>query len=517
MSISLRFVHFPLLSFAFLCASAAGAQQLACPPPVRLDKAVSLEMVKYHQMMLNEIAKQNGGNRVTGSAGHQQSVDYVSHWLRSAGYTVTTQAFEAPYFEELSDPSLGLVESGTEYPPNVPEGFATAFYSAAGEVSAAAQMVDVLLPIGDNPPNTSTSGCEPEDFAGFVPGSIAVLQRGTCPFGQKAANAASAGAVGAIIFNEGQEGRVDAYLGSLGEPSTIPVVMANHHIGEELNALSQGGSVVVHLKVDAFSEILQTQNVIAETAEGGDAHTVVVGAHLDSAGAGPGINDNASGSAAILETACRMGWLKMKPKYKVRFAFWSAEEQGLLGSSYYVENLSDEELSKISMNLNFDMIASPNFVRFVYDGDGSASEIPGPTGSEVLEQFFVDYFAGLGLPSDPADLDGRSDFYPFMAVGIPVGGLFAGADSVKTEEQAQRYGGVAGEVCDACYHTDCDNVENLNYVIEKQILKAMASAVQTYSETPLVTAQSGATPMFLSRSGGNTVREPLYRGPMLVK
>lgn len=516
MSNSSRFVRVPLLSIAVFCASTAGAQQIACPMPVRLDKAVSLEMVKYHQVMLNEIAKQNGGNRVTGSAGHQQSVDYVSHWLRSAGYTVSTQAFEVPYFEELSDPTLSLVESGTEYPPNVPEGFVTAYYSAAGDVSAAAQVVDVLLPIGDNPPNTSTSGCEPEDFANFAPGNIAVLQRGTCTFAMKVANAANAGATGVLVFNEGQEGRINAYLGSLGEPSTIPVVMANYHVGEEINALLQAGPVDVHLKVDTLSELRQTQNVIAETG-GEDTHTVVVGAHLDSASAGAGINDNASGSAAILETACRMGWLKMKPKYKVRFAFWSAEEQGLLGSSYYVENLSDEELSKISMNLNFDMIASPNYVRFVYDGDGSASEIPGPAGSEILEQFFVDHFAGLGLPSDPADLDGRSDFYPFMVMGIPVGGLFAGADSIKTEDQAQKYGGVAGEVCDACYHTECDNVENLNYVIEKQILRAMASAVQTYSETPLAGAQSNATPMLLSRSRSEAVREPIYRGPMLVK
>jgi Zn-dependent M28 family amino/carboxypeptidase len=465
----------------FILTSFAFADPLHCKNP--LETAVDLKMVKLHQYMLQEIAKHNNNNRVAGSAGYDQSAKYIETWLKYAGYKPVTQVFDFPYFQELSDPIFNqTAPNSVVYPPNVPEGFITLAYSGSGDITGTIQGVDLMIPMDpNNPPGTCNSGCEPEDFAGFIPGHIAFLQRGTCTFATKIANAQTAGAVAAFVINEGQPGRVDAIAGTLAAPDfTIPAVFVNYNIGVELFNLMQAGPVQVTLKVDAISEIRQTYNVIADTT-GDDTHTVVVGAHLDSTDKGPGINDNGSGVACILETACKMGWLHIKPKYKVRFAFWSAEEEGLLGSDFYVNNLTPEELAKISMNLNFDMVASPNFVRFVYNG----SDPNAPPGSDQIETLFNDYFAKKGLPTDPTALDGRSDYASFAAFNIAVGGLFAGADAVKTPEQVIKYGGTAGELCDPNYHTAKDDLTNLNYTIEKQMLKGLAYAVYTYGKTPL--------------------------------
>ena len=159
--------------------------------------------------------------------------------------------------------------------------------------------------------------------------------------------------------------------------------------------------------------------------------------------AGPGINDNGSGSATILTIAEQMTNLHIKPRNTVRFAFWGAEEEGLVGSTYYVDNLSEEALARISLNLNFDMLGSPNFVRFVYDGDGTIGD-PGPDGSDVIEQVFTDFFDRRHQASEPTAFDGRSDYFEFINAGIPAGGLFSGAEGIKTAEQQTKYGGTAG-------------------------------------------------------------------------
>jgi Zn-dependent M28 family amino/carboxypeptidase len=171
---------------------------------------------------------------------------------------------------------------------------------------------------------------------------------------------------------------------------------------------------------------------------------------------GPGINDNGSGSGAILEIAEVYAAQGRVPRNKLRFIWFSAEEQSLIGSDYYVDNLSTEDRDRIIAMLNFDMIGSPNYARLVYDGDGSATSPAGPPGSGFIEDVFVDYFNSQGLASDPTQFSGRSDYGPFIAVGIPAGGLFTGAESPKTAAQAAIYGGTAGIQLDPCYHLACD-------------------------------------------------------------
>ena len=455
-----------------------------------IRKAVTLAGVREHQQAFQEIADDNDDTRASGTPGYDASVDYVEERLQAAGYAVTRQPFQFPFFEQLSPSvfsqvspnAIGYVE-GTD--------FFTMTYSGPGDVTATVQAVDLVLPPGPVA-NTSTSGCEASDFGGFTPGNVALMQRGTCPFGQKAANAQAAGAVAVVIFNEGQPGRTGPIGRTLGAPVQIPAVDTSFAIGSEL--ASQPGTVV-HIVTNTLSELRDTENVIAETS--GDPNNVVlVGAHLDSVAAGPGINDNGSGSAAILEIAEQFKRLGLTPRNQVRFVWWGAEELNLLGSQFYVDDLTEAEAEDIALNLNFDMIGSPNFVRFVYDGDNSAFPVgpgaaDGPEGSGEIERVFTDYFASQGLASSETPFSGRSDYGPFIAIGIPAGGLFSGAEGIKTAAEQVAYGGTAGAAYDPCYHQACDTFANNSNTALHQLSDAAAQATllfakRNFTRRPLV-------------------------------
>ncbi|WP_268986724.1 M28 family metallopeptidase [Streptomyces sp. CC210A] len=223
-------------------------------------------------------------------------------------------------------------------------------------------------------------------------------------------------------------------------------------------------------------------NLIADWP-GGDANQVLMaGAHLDSVSSGPGINDNGSGSAAVLETALAVSRAGYQPDKHLRFAWWGAEELGLVGSRYYVGNLPTAERSKISGYLNFDMIGSPNPGYFVYDDD------------PVIEKTFKDFFAGIGVPTEiETEGDGRSDHASFKNVGIPVGGLFTGASRTKTSSQAQKWGGTAGQSFDRCYHSSCDTTSNINDTALDRNSDALAHAVWTLSSGGTTEPPTGDT------------------------
>lgn len=462
-----------------------------------LTEAVTVEGVRAHQEAFQQFADDNGGNREASSDGFYESVTYVSNQMALAGYEVSLQLFPYIFFENQTEPVLEQISpEAVTYVPNELDGFATATYSGSGDVTAAAEAVDVQFPPGTEA-NTSTSGCEESDFDAFTAGNIAIVQRGACTFALKVSNAEAAGAAGVVIFNEGQEGRQEAFGATLGSAGfTVPVVGSSFAIGEALSA----GNVELHLAVDAVTEVRISANVVADSPVGRDDKTVVVGAHLDSVPGGPGIQDNGSGSAAILEIALQLselGFLVDEDgngglNNQVRFAWWGAEELGLLGSDYYVSQLSEAEFNNIALNLNFDMIGSPNYVRFVYDGDGGASEVAGPEGSSFIEWIFNDYFAGRGLLTEPTAFDGRSDYGPFIAVGIPAGGLFTGAEGIKTEEQAGNYGGTADEAYDPCYHEACDTFDNISLQGLDEMTDAAAHAVMVFATNDLPEAAPAA-------------------------
>jgi Zn-dependent M28 family amino/carboxypeptidase len=444
-----------------------------------LRSAVSADNILTHLDALQQIADENGGNRAADSPGYGASLDYIEQQLQAAGYEVTRQPFSYDRYDFTS----AALERVSPNPETYTHGtdFLDMSYSGSGDVTADLIPVDVNL-AGDH---ASTSGCEAGDFATFKAGNIALIQRGTCTFRIKADNAAAAGASGVIIFNQGNvvtgDDRLGLFGGTLDLPqAAIPVVSTSYDTGAELAGLS---GVRMRLAVDADVTPISSFNILADTVEGRADRTVVVGAHLDSVSEGPGINDNGSGSAAILETALQMAELGIEPTNRVRFAFWGGEEDGLIGSEYYVSQLTARQLKEHAVNLNFDMVGSPNFVRYVYDGDGSAFGEKGPNGSALVEKVFLDYFKSQNLPVAPTAFDGRSDYFGFINNGIPAGGLFTGAEDLKTEEEAAVFGGEAGAPLDPCYHAACDDITNIDLGVLEEMADAIAHSTLTFGMT----------------------------------
>ena len=448
----------------------------------RVARGGDADAIMDHLAELQLIADANGGTRASGTPGTTRRSTYIAEQLEAVGYEVTIQEFLFNSFRELSEPVFEQVSPDpTVYVPG--EDFFTAEYSGSGDVEAPLQAVDLVLPPGAEA-STSTSGCEPEDFVDFTAGNIALVQRGTCDFSVKAQNAFDAGAVGVIIFNEGQEGRTETLNPTLGDAfsADLPVVGTSFEIGNELAALLEEGEVVIHLVTDTLIELdVPTANLIAETPTGRDDRVVMAGAHLDSVPDGPGIKDNGSGSATLLEIALQMADLGIETRNTVRFAWWGAEEAGLVGSQFYVDSLTKSEAKDIELYLNFDMIGSPNYARFIYDGSGDAFGIKGPTGSGNIERVFEDYFSSQGLISEPTAFDGRSDYDAFITAGIPAGGLFTGAEDAKSEEQVDWYGGLAtfdGEPVsyDPCYHQACDSMDPIADGADADLYEALNAA-----------------------------------------
>ena len=367
----------------------------------------------------------------------------MANELRDAGYDVEVQRFRIPASSALRAADLEAIRPAAQYTRNAD--FSLMEYSGNGEVTGK------VLPV-DADPGASSSGCESADFDGFERGSVALILRGTCTFEQKAKNAEDAGASAVLVSNTGGPGRTGVFDGTLGEPGVgIPVLGTSAEVGESLVEAARDDGARARVVATGASDNVRTTNVIADLPGGDAGETVVVGAHLDSVPEGPGINDNGSGSATVLEIALQMAALEVESRNHVRFAFWGAEEIGLLGSQHYVDGLEDDARDNISAYLNFDMLGSPNFVRYVYDGPDEVAGV------------FEDYFAARDTEVDiTSALDGRSDHGPFQDAGVPTGGLFSGAGGTKTTAEQSDFGGQAGEPYDRCYHRGCDDVGNLN-------------------------------------------------------
>jgi hypothetical protein len=393
--------------------AASAAPRVAC-----LDRAnssyqnllgcASADGVREHQAAFQRIADNSTdpvypGTRAAGTVGYAQSVKYVADLLRDAGYEVTLDPVEITFNFPAVLRQLTPVQA--DYETGVFTG------SGSGTVEGNVIPVDINLV----PPRASTSGCEPVDFAGIDwsgAADIALIQRGTCFFGDKAHNAELAGAEAVIIFNQGntpdREGLIVADATSITLPDgttgtithNIPVVGASFADGV---ALSQPGST-------AFVKVLPAKtrtdyNVIAELPGKNEDNVVMAGAHLDSVIEGPGIHDNGSGSAALLETALMMA--NLDQENTLRFAWWAAEEQGLVGSHDYVDGLSVAERDRIALYMNYDMVGSPNYIFMVYDADESTfpapQGVPIPAGSDAIEDLYESYYTAIGEPYDDTE------------------------------------------------------------------------------------------------------------------
>ncbi|RKN07313.1 M20/M25/M40 family metallo-hydrolase [Streptomyces radicis] len=411
-----------------------------------------------HLAAFQRIADGADGTRAAGTPGHERSARYAGELLEEAGYDVTYQRFDFPYREAVTQRLTALDPEPRDIPVR-----ALTYTTSTPPGGVEAE----LAPAG--------TGCAAEDFDPAAHrGRIALIERGTCTFAQKEANAASAGALGALVVNN----TPGALSGSLGGPddSTIPVGGLTREDGAALaDAVERGErageTVEVRLELEEVAERRETFNVLAESPGGDPDHTVMAGAHLDSVPAGPGVNDNGSGSAGVLETALRLAEADPRGRHphRVRFALWSAEEFGLLGSEHYVDGLSRTERDAIDVYLNFDMIGSPNHGHFVHEGTpGVAADISAFLGER-------------GETTRPAALDGRSDYAPFVAAGIPVGGTFTGAEGIKSAADAEVWGGEAGEPHDPCYHAACDTLENVSPTALGTHAKVIAHLVGGYA------------------------------------
>jgi hypothetical protein len=427
--------------------------------PGKLIPCIQQDDLWHHMQQFQAIADANPGpdghpSRNSGEPGYKASVDYVAKLMQEAGYDVTIQPYKFSYAAYVGTPTWSEASPtarsfvvGTDWNPGQSNGTAT-----NAEIQPAG---GIVLPPTASP--SSASGCSPDDFNGFTAGRIALIQRGTCNFGVKVQNAEAAGASGVVIFNEGNPGRTGVLNGSLIDANNnpfvpaIPVAFTSFDIGQSLYNEYQAGStptmsLSIAMIVDPNRE---DYNVIAESKGGDKNHVVVVDAHLDAI-YGAGMLDNASGSATILDIAQKMK--NVNPRNKLRFIWFGGEELGLLGSSYYVNNLSKAELSHIGYDLDADVTATPNYLIGVLDPAGPdlfgrtvTSTFPNRVykPSTIARDQGVDYLDSIGKNHEFLSPVG-TDAFSFNAVGVPASGVLTGQDCCKAQEEVDLFGGFTG-------------------------------------------------------------------------
>lgn len=421
--------------------------------------AVKPRNILAHLRQLQVVADRYG-DRAAGREGYNASSRYVEAKLREAGYVPKRQYFDFTYssveandFTAAGAPVDNTVLTGS---PSTPDGGVTS---------------TLVVP-------AQAQGCDAAAWNGVdATGKIALVSRGTCTFAIKSAAAKAAGAAGVVIYNNVATPFTGGTLGET-TPDLAPTTGISQAEGQRLATAVAAGPVAATLDLDILVEQRRTWNVIAETSRGRTDNVVMMGAHLDGVQDGPGINDNGSGSATLLETAIQLKKFEKKIHNRVRFAWWGAEEIGLLGSTHWVNNLvatNPGALDDLAVYLNYDMVASPNYIIGVYDADQSTSpaSAPVPAGSIETERTFRKFFAERKQPVVDTAFSGRSDYQAFIVNGVAAGGLFTGADGVKTEREVQLFGGRAGLTYDPNYHSERDSIANVN----ARALQIMTNAI----------------------------------------
>jgi len=437
---------------------------LTAPQDFLVDHIETPGLLRHTQALEDIAYATPGRNRVVGSKGHNKTIEYILATLQdprlNGYYDVFVQDFQVSVQESGNASLTTTTESGAiKWTPIVAE------FSPNGTFTLPLVLVDNL---GCNavrfPINYHRRSIKPTqtDFPAAVSSSIALISRGVCKFAHKSALAGAAGARGAIIYNN-VAGNFAVSLG-LSQPEqgpvipTIGITLANGTaLAEQLKA---GARVSAAFDVATLISRTMTTNILAQTACGDEDNVIMLGAHTDSVKAGPGINDNGSGTAALLEIALQLS--RFRVRNAVRWAFWSAEEQGLIGSENYVASLNKSDIAKIRAYLNFDMLASPNYRYATFDGAQKYFNTSGvPPGSGALDALFREWFEGEGLNITAAEFTGRSDYASFFDSEIPTGGLATGSNGNKTKEEVEMFGGQEGVWYDPNYHGAGDNMTNL--------------------------------------------------------
>ncbi|CAK3849729.1 peptidase family M28 [Lecanosticta acicola] len=438
----------PLVDTEALQSKISGEKLLS-----RAKDLYTLAELSYHE--------RNRPTREIGSAGHDATLQYIWATLAKLGN-----------YYNISEQSL---------PANLGEVYESRLV-IADEVIKNASAMSLTPPTHENEPVRGIlvlikdNGCSPSDYPVEVRGNIAFIERGRCSFGEKSKLAGRAGALAAVIFNN----EAGTLHGTMGTPD--PEHVATFGISAEeakdiLKELKDGATIDTIAYIDSTVQTIQTLNVVAQTVEGDPENCVMLGAHSDSVGEGPGINDDGSGTLSLLEVANHL--TKFRVNNCVRFAWWAAEEEGLLGSNFYALSLSETENMKIRLFMDYDMMASPNFAYQIYN----ATNDEDPIGSQQLRDLYVDWYTEHELNYTFIPFDGRSDYDGFIRAGIPAGGIATGAEGIKSPEEAEVFGGKAGDWYDHCYHQLCDDVGNVNVTAWEVNTKLIAHSVATYAKS----------------------------------
>ncbi|KAI0470138.1 peptidase family M28 [Xylaria cf. heliscus] len=416
--------------------------------PEALAAKIKTEELERNLWNLDRIAKEHGGNRAFGTPGYEASSDYILERAKTRfgpEYDTTVQYFDHLYSEvreiSLTGPDGESVDVVTLiYNPGTDDG-------------------PIKAPLIDTPvDDTRGSACFEDQWAGIdATGKIALVKRGTCAIADKLRLARAHGALGVILYHNNAGTPSSATLSAESYGQIVPVATIKQAVGQDWKArLAAGEEVVVELYIDAFFEERRSWNIIAETKEGDPDNVVMLGAHLDSVQAGAGVNDDGSGTSLLLEIMTELRYYKGYAN-KVRFAWWGAEESGLIGSLHYTESLTAEEADKIRFYFNYDMVGSPSAEYQVYVGDNEGDE----AGAAKL----FGLLSAAGKPAQYVNFGSSSDYVGFLALGIPSSGIFTGASAAT----------------DPCYHLACDVLGNVNLDALTVNAKAAAHAAAEFA------------------------------------
>jgi Zn-dependent M28 family amino/carboxypeptidase len=457
-----------VMAIAVAALASCSSPESAPAPEQPHDVAgkVTSDGMYTHLRKLQEIADANRGSRAEGTAGYDASVDYVVQVLKDKGFDVQTPAFERLDRTEGGNPTLTVAGRGYHV-----DQASLLIATPPGGLNAI-----TLRP-------QKAPGCTAADYATVsVRGAIAVVDDTGCSVADKQNAAVAKGAVGLLVVSAPGTSGSPAGLFTPGyyQQLTVPVGVVDN----DADAALRRTNAPVRLVLDSKPVMVKSRNVVAQTKTGDRKNVVLAGAHLDSSARSPGINDNGSGVAALLEAASAMG-AEPRITNAVRFAFWGSESEG---STKYVRELAGD-LDDVAMYLSVNMIGSPNAGYFTYDGDQSGQPNPDippqavPAGSAGVERTLAGYLNLAGVRPADMPLSGAGDYGPFLATGIPVGGLTAGSSQRKTEVQARLWGGRAGVAFDPNYRTGRDTVDNVDRQALSVMGQAVTFAVGTYAQS----------------------------------
>ncbi|KAJ2828141.1 hypothetical protein IWW50_001541 [Coemansia erecta] len=462
------------------------------------EYALSTDRIRGHLGKFLEIAGAHNNSRSV-TNGHAASADYVIAQLQAHGNCdVYKQRFMSPVWSVNGVPRL-RVQSPVHIDYIHETDFEIMRYGGTGANITGARVTVV------------DKACAAED-AGNVKGRVAVVRtRGACTLFETAFMLEQLGAR-AVVFVRAQRFKRPTYARvrivdwKEGDPlMTIPVLSVTGSAGQLLASVA--GDARVDIETDTQIDVVETFNVLCVGRTGNATSTVVVGAHLDSVAAGPGINDNGSGSASTLEIALTLARIGFAPRNRIVFAWWGAEEDGLLGSRHFArvlahgwknrwsgDELIDVAWGEIALDLNFDMLASPNYIALVHNGTDAPNVAR--TGSQRIQRVFENYFARHDYPYQVTDMLGGSDFLPFIDNGVPAGGVLTGAGEIKSIDERREHGGLAHAALDTCYHRDCDTLLNINIDALQKMSRAAMYAISTLASTANLRGYLAGQPEF---------------------